>query len=640
MTTKGFVFLLCLLCTVLLTESRSYRIPRIFTGLRIQQSCPETCCCKVCSDPDHPSYPYGALTNEGNRFDNPFTPAVTGSTCKVSVWKDSVCGFKKSDGSWDSSCPQALWWKYQAYFDDSQYHIAPSTCHCCKLSGVDTSCSEEVPKAAKPKGFLLGSPPISGSRFVIQFTDGYQMGNGDIAELRNDTFCGYGYPQAKLRSRYVNASNKEGTISSWVVSKAPQEGCYRLCYFHSKLTTPTWYDLGTVHVLAKKRTPRRWYVQGVPVYGNSLNIFFQGGSVYDIWNDVIELRPKGTTCGTAGYTTRSTLSGVVHPVGEAPWCNPAVTPTLTRYRPTRYVEVNYTQCPVANRLKSPAVRWELDLTMSGNFSVCYQVSSIGSTWTTLGALYIYPQITSVSALMTLYDSTQGRNWRTRNGWSRTATNPCDWHGIRCDSSNAVVQILLGRNNLQGTIPARLFTGPMTSVTYVALDGNSLSGTIPVTIGALTNLQFFDVSFNSLSGRVPEELGTLPLVSLYLNDNAFSGLLPYSLRDLVDLHQVFVDKNDKLVPLEVPQSAVYLYPPATPSICPNPNLVCPDEGSVAPGSSECGYDGISETECVLRGCCFNAQAPLVFGGKTCFTKVDVNRFRFPQCIAATCSRNSV
>ena len=51
----------------------------------------------------------------------------------------------------------------------------------------------------------------------------------------------------------------------------------------------------------------------------------------------------------------------------------------------------------------------------------------------------------------------------------------------------------------------------------------LTGTIPIEIGALTNLQYLDMSFNKFSQYMPREIGNLKgLQSLYLSNNKLCG----------------------------------------------------------------------------------------------------------------------
>ena len=82
-----------------------------------------------------------------------------------------------------------------------------------------------------------------------------------------------------------------------------------------------------------------------------------------------------------------------------------------------------------------------------------------------------------SALIALYNSTDGANWTNNTGWLGSAGTECFWFGVTCDSG---------------------------SVSSLSLNSNSLTGTIPNELGNLTNLLSIDFSYNSLSGTIPKE----------------------------------------------------------------------------------------------------------------------------------------
>jgi hypothetical protein len=84
------------------------------------------------------------------------------------------------------------------------------------------------------------------------------------------------------------------------------------------------------------------------------------------------------------------------------------------------------------------------------------------------------------ALLDLYHSTDGPNWRTNTGWNVTNT-PCSWYGVSCADGH---------------------------VTRLNLYYNLLSGSIPESLGNLSNLQFLYLHRNQLSGSIPESLGNL------------------------------------------------------------------------------------------------------------------------------------
>ena len=72
------------------------------------------------------------------------------------------------------------------------------------------------------------------------------------------------------------------------------------------------------------------------------------------------------------------------------------------------------------------------------------------------------------------------------------------------------------------------------VTALKFPGSNLSGSLPASIGRLTQLQYCDLSGNKLSGAIPAEIGYLTQLSyLDLSDNGFSGDAP-SLSQLAKL----------------------------------------------------------------------------------------------------------
>jgi len=85
------------------------------------------------------------------------------------------------------------------------------------------------------------------------------------------------------------------------------------------------------------------------------------------------------------------------------------------------------------------------------------------------ALHVQLQYQSVpdtrqwcEALVELYRSTNGAEWRWNHGWLQTAT-PCSWRGIDCYGGGSVRVIRLSFNFPTGEIPAQL--GAMTNLSY-------------------------------------------------------------------------------------------------------------------------------------------------------------------------------
>jgi hypothetical protein len=64
------------------------------------------------------------------------------------------------------------------------------------------------------------------------------------------------------------------------------------------------------------------------------------------------------------------------------------------------------------------------------------------------------------------------------------------------------------------------------ITSIWLESNNLTGTIPSSLGSLTELTFLYINYNNLKGTIPSSLASLTkLATLYLDENALTGLVP-------------------------------------------------------------------------------------------------------------------
>ena len=154
-----------------------------------------------------------------------------------------------------------------------------------------------------------------------------------------------------------------------------------------------------------------------------------------------------------------------------------------------------------------------------------------------------------SALKYLYDSTGGEYWTyygtTDGHWNFSDPQPCvptPWAGLTCDYSNvSVVKMYLSGFNLTGTIPASL--GNLSQLESLDLYSNQLTGTIPATLGSLSQLKYLDLGENQLTGTIPASLGNLSqLEYLYLNSNQLTGTIPASLGNLSHLEYLYLYSN--------------------------------------------------------------------------------------------------
>ena len=178
----------------------------------------------------------------------------------------------------------------------------------------------------------------------------------------------------------------------------------------------------------------------------------------------------------------------------------------------------------------------------------------------------------LQALKDLYDSTDGDDWVWKGKhWDFsdiTQANPCDtWQGITCSITryhhvtsinlpgcnlvgslpsslgllSELLSLSLFMNKLTGLIPASL--GQLTKLTHLTLFSNGLTGSLPESLGNMISMQFLSVSENSLDGTLPLSLGQLSqLISLEAGYNQFQGTIPNSLGDLTQLDEIGLSNN--------------------------------------------------------------------------------------------------
>uniref|UniRef100_A0ACD5VEQ0 Uncharacterized protein n=2 Tax=Avena sativa TaxID=4498 RepID=A0ACD5VEQ0_AVESA len=109
-------------------------------------------------------------------------------------------------------------------------------------------------------------------------------------------------------------------------------------------------------------------------------------------------------------------------------------------------------------------------------------------------------------------------------------------------------LLIANNSFSGRLPNSI-VNLSTTLQYLYLGYNNISGYIPSDIGNLVGLSVLEIEHTLMSGLIPESIGKLVnLVQLYLENNSFSGLIPPSIGNLTQLEWLLAPNNNLQGPI--------------------------------------------------------------------------------------------
>ncbi|KAG4953258.1 hypothetical protein JHK87_038852 [Glycine soja] len=114
------------------------------------------------------------------------------------------------------------------------------------------------------------------------------------------------------------------------------------------------------------------------------------------------------------------------------------------------------------------------------------------------------------------------------------------------SLTSLTYLSLQHNNLSGSIP-NSWGGSLKNNFFrlrnLIIDHNLLSGSIPASLGGLSELTEISLSHNQFSGAIPNEIGNLSrLKTLDFSNNALNGSLPAALSNVSSLTLLNVENN--------------------------------------------------------------------------------------------------
>ncbi|KAG4159860.1 hypothetical protein ERO13_D02G199000v2 [Gossypium hirsutum] len=126
--------------------------------------------------------------------------------------------------------------------------------------------------------------------------------------------------------------------------------------------------------------------------------------------------------------------------------------------------------------------------------------------------------------------------------------------IYLENCTSLQYVFLNGNGLSGTFPENLFR--LQHLRVLHLQQNQFSGPLSYGIGNLSNLVELDISLNDFSGSLPDVFGRLrKLESFSASSNRLTGLLPASLVNSASLLRIYLHNNSLDGPIRINCSAM-------------------------------------------------------------------------------------
>jgi hypothetical protein len=149
------------------------------------------------------------------------------------------------------------------------------------------------------------------------------------------------------------------------------------------------------------------------------------------------------------------------------------------------------------------------------------------------------------SLATIFYATNGpESWRIVAGWLQKGLHECLWYGVNC--TGVEEDAVLHCKDDQGKLNQVSSTiRKVTEIESLDLSGNGIRGSLPDEVSLLrtANIKSILMQSNSLSGSIPSGIGALTaLKSLSLSQNNLNGSIPLTIGRLSNLHLLQLDQT--------------------------------------------------------------------------------------------------
>ncbi|KAL5807746.1 hypothetical protein ACOSQ3_028437 [Xanthoceras sorbifolium] len=161
-------------------------------------------------------------------------------------------------------------------------------------------------------------------------------------------------------------------------------------------------------------------------------------------------------------------------------------------------------------------------------------------------------VPSAMSAATEVEALLNSGWWNNNVTEFLPDDHCEWDGITCNSAGSITAIALTGKGIKGELSQFNFSC-FQDLEHFTIWNNTLTGSIPSQIGALSRLRFLDLGNNNLTGSIPPQIANMKnLTHLFMNDNKLIGPIPSSLGLLSNLQKIDLSINhiDGSIPGEI------------------------------------------------------------------------------------------